>query len=79
MFRELKRPAVLGDVADEFFAGSVGEFGLDFEGDFYLGVGQAGEVLDDFFRDPGGVAAEPEGVDGDGAVEAAKLGRRGRG
>jgi len=57
MIGELECPAVFGDVADEFVAGSVWEFGLDFKGDFNFGSQQSRQVLDHFFRYTGCVAA----------------------
>jgi hypothetical protein len=57
---------------------AAGEVGLDLEGDPDLRADQAGQVGDDLLGDAAGVAADAGGVERDGAVEAARAGRRTR-
>lgn len=64
-----QRSAVFGDVADQLVAGTLGNFGMDFEGDFDAGTDDGGEMLNDFFRDTGSIATHADRIDADRAVK----------
>jgi len=66
---ESERAAILGDGADQFGRGAIRNLGLDFERDFDVSINEPRQMLDDFFRDSRGVAAEADGVELDGGVE----------
>ena len=72
---ELQGIAVLVHGADAVVGDAVGDFDIDFEGDFCCSAGEAGEVTDDFFSDAAGITPDAGAIEGDCAVIAFRLRR----